>query len=94
VPIAGVLVAIAQTGNPLIAGAVRAIAIAGLAIAWCSGAVLDAVRARRGRIGVSRAALHVLALVVAVAGAVFLALDRDRVIDVVIETWHEGPSAR
>jgi hypothetical protein len=93
-PIAVLLVIVASTGNPLIAGVVRAIAIAGVVVAWLSGAILESVRARRGRVGFPRAAGHAFAAVIAVASAAYIALDRDRVIDLVIETWREGPAPR
>lgn len=94
VPVAIVLVAVASTGNPLAAAAVRAIAIAGAVIAWVSGAILDELRARRGRIGLRRAAGQAALAVLAVAGAAFLAIEHGRVIDMVIETWREGPAIR
>jgi tetratricopeptide (TPR) repeat protein len=94
VPIALVFVIVAQMGNPLVASAVRVIAIAGVAIAWLSGVTLEAVRQQRGRIRLPRAASHALAALLAVAGSAYLAIDRDRVIDLVIETWHEGPQMR
>ena len=93
-PIALVFVIVAQTGNPLVASAVRAIAIAGAIIAWVSGAILEAVRVRRGRIGLPRAAGHALAALLAVACVAYLAVEHDRVIDFLIDTWHEGPQMR
>ena len=92
-PIAVVLVIIAATGNPLVARAVRVIAIAGAAVTWISGSILDAVRAR-GRVRFSRAAIHAVLAVIAVGAVAYLAVDRDRMIDLVIETWHSGPQAR
>ena len=94
VPIAIVLVVVAASGNPLVAAAVRAIAIAGVAVGWLSGAILDAIRARGGRVGLGRAAGHAAIAALAVAGAVFLAIDHGRVIDLVVETWREGPVMR
>jgi len=93
-PIAVVFVIVGTTGNPLVARSVRMIAIGGVAIAWISGALLDAVRARRGFVGWRRAAVHALFAAVAALGVAYLAIDRDRVIDLVIETWHEGPELR
>jgi hypothetical protein len=93
VPIAAVLVVVAATGNPLVARAVRVIAIAGAVVTWISGSILDAVRAR-GRVRLSRAVIHALLAVVAVGAATYLAVDRDRMIDLVIETWRSGPQAR
>ena len=93
VPIAAVLVIVAATGNPLVARAVRVIAIAGVAVTWISGSILDAVRAR-GRVRFARAAIHAVLAVTAVAAATYLAVDRDRMIDLVIETWRSGPQMR
>jgi hypothetical protein len=93
-PIALVLVIVAFTGNPLVARAVRTIALAGAAVAWLSGAILDAVRARRGRVRLALATVHAVVAALAVAAATYLAIDRDQMIDLVIETWHSGPAAR
>jgi hypothetical protein len=94
-PIAIVLAVIAATGNPLVAHAVRAIALVGIAIGWLSGTILDAVRARTGtKIRASRAALHAAVAVVAVIAATYLAIDRDRMIDLVVETWRSGPAPK
>jgi tetratricopeptide (TPR) repeat protein len=93
-PIALVLVVVAFTGNPLVARAVRTIALAGAVVAWLSGAILDAVRARRGRIRFARAVVHAAVAAVAVVAATYLAIDRDRMIDLVVETWHTGPEPR
>ena len=93
-PVAVVIALVAQTGNPLIAGAVRAIVLAGVAVAWLSGAILDAVRARGGRIGLSRALAHGALAVAAVLSVTYLAVDRGGMIDLVVATWHAGPEAR
>jgi len=90
VPIAAVLVAVAHTGNPLVAAAVRTIAIAGVLVAWISGAMLDAVAAPRAR----RVLLQAGLAVIAVVAATYLAVDHDRMIELVLETWHEGPATR
>jgi tetratricopeptide (TPR) repeat protein len=82
-PIGAVMVAVAQTGNPLVAG---------LAIGWLSGAVLDVRRARAGRIGAARAIGQAVIAAAAIAGATYLAVDRDRMLDLVAETIEHGPS--
>jgi len=87
VPIGGVLVAIAFTGNPLIARAVLAIVSAGIATSWLSGAILDG---QRRPLRLQRIALHVMLAFVAIAAASYLAVDRGHVIDFVIETWRSG----
>lgn len=84
-PVAAVLVALAYTGNPLVARAVRAIAIAGVVVSWLSGAILRAgPRHRR------RAITHALLAIVAVASVAYLAVDRGHLIDFVRETWRAG----
>jgi hypothetical protein len=70
------------------------VAIAGVAIAWVSGVLLEAARARRGALGAPRLVLHALFAVAAVGGAAYLAVDRGRLIDLVAETWEHGPQAR
>ena len=80
----------ARGGNPLVARAVTVIAIGGIAVAWISGALLEAARRARGRVGAPRAAAHALLALVAVAAAVYIAVDHDRMIDLVIQTWTHG----
>lgn len=92
-PIAAVLAIVARTGNPLVADAVAAIFGVGLAVAWLSGALLDAARARRGAVGAPRAVIQAALAVVAITGAAYLAVDRDRMIDLIAETWEHGPDA-
>ena len=87
-PIAAVFVAVAQSGNPLVARAVLAIAVTGTIVAWISGAILTG---KRGRLGL---VLHGLLAAAAVACAAYLAIDRDRMIDLIVETWHGGPAMR
>lgn len=85
-PIAALLAAVAQTGNPLVARAVLAIAIAGTIVAWISGRILDGTRELRLR----GMLVHATLAMVAVVGAVYLAVDHDRMIDLLIETWRGG----
>jgi len=87
-PIAAVLAVLAGTGNPMVAHAVWAIAGAGVVVAWLSGAILDAARARSGRVRLARAAAHAVLAVAAIGSAAYLAVDHDRMIDLVVETWH------
>jgi tetratricopeptide (TPR) repeat protein len=88
-PAAGILVAISQAGNRLVADAVLVMAIGGLAITWISGVVLDAAR-RRGPVGRLRIAGHVAAIVVAVLALVYLSLMQQRLLDMLVETWKHG----
>jgi len=88
-PIAALLVAVSQTGNPLVARAVLAIGAAGAAVAWLSGALLAGLRLRLG------ALLVHAACVVALMGAVgYLVVDHMRMLDLVLETWRGGPALR
>ena len=88
-PIAVLIVIVAQTGNPLVAAAVRWIAIAGVVVAWVSGVLLTL--RRPSRLGL---VLHSVLTVTAVLAIVFLAVERDRTLDLVIETWRSGPAPR
>lgn len=83
-PIALVLVVVAQTGNPLVARAVRTIVIAGLVVSWVSGAILAE------RVTLRRALVHALCAVLAVAAVTYLAVDDGHLIDFVLETWRAG----
>src|SRR5262249_57835505 len=93
-PIALVLVVIAHTGNPLVARAVRVISAAGIAITWISGVALEAARRQQGRVTPVRALLHVAAALIAVGCATYLAVDHKRMIDLIGETWRNGPAPR
>jgi hypothetical protein len=87
VPVAGVLVAVALTGNPLIAKALVRIAIAGIAVAWISGALLELQRPLTTR----RMLAHSVIAIAVMAAAAYLAIDRDRMLDLVGETLEHGP---
>ncbi|MBP9204891.1 MAG: hypothetical protein KBG28_13050 [Kofleriaceae bacterium] len=89
-PVLAVLVGAAYTGHVDVWPAVQLIAGGGLAVAWLSGAGLDAVRAA-GRPVRRRAALHVALAVLIILGLVFLAIDRDALYDQVAETVRFGP---
>lgn len=84
-PVAAVLVAAAFTAHRAIGPAVAWISGVGLVLAWLSGAALEL---RRGRV---RAVLHVIACVLAVAAAGYLALMHDGLIDLLVETVRFGP---
>lgn len=93
-PLAAVLILVGYSGNPLVAHAVRDIALGGVVIAWISGVLFEAVRARHGRVPVRRALIQAGVALVAVAAMAYLALDRDRLLDLVDETWRGGPGLR
>jgi len=93
-PVGGVLVAVGQTGNPIVARALIAIVVAGVVATWLSGALFEACRTRRARIGAVRAVAQALAMVAGVGCVTYLAIDRDRLLDLVEETVEHGPAAR
>ena len=90
VPIAAVVGLVSTTGNPLVAKAVIWIFIGAAVIGWISGATLESAR-RVGPIGMRHAIAHALIVGVAILGAVYLAIDHARLIDLVGETWRTGP---
>ena len=87
-PVALVLVGVAFTAHRLIAPAVAAIAVGGLALSWLSGAALEAVA---GRAHKARSLAQVVVCLVGVAGVVYVALTREDLLDTVIETVRFGP---
>jgi hypothetical protein len=89
-PIAAVLAAVALTTHETIAPAVVRISIAGVALAWLSGATLDLLRSR-GRPVRLRALAHTAAIAVGVLAAGYLALMSDDLIDLLAETLEHGP---
>jgi hypothetical protein len=92
-PIGVVLIAIAWTGNPLVAQAIRAIIGAALAITWLSGASLEAARRRRP-IGAMRALGQGLVAAAAVGCVAYLTISGSQLIDMAAETVREGPAPR
>ena len=93
-PVAGVLVAIAQTGNPVVARALWIITLAGVIVAWLSGVVFEAHRARTGRVGAARAIVQAAIVIGTIGSVAYLAIDRDRLLDLVEETVEHGPTQR
>jgi len=89
-PVAAVLIGVAFTAHQLIAPAVATIALGGLALAWLSGAALERLRAG-GRPRRLRGLAHVAICVVGVAGIAYVALTRDHLVDMLIETVRFGP---
>jgi hypothetical protein len=89
-PVAAVMVGVALTTHQLIAPAVLLLSSGGLVLAWLSGSTLDLLRAR-GRAIRGRALLHVWICLVAIAGLLYIALVRDNLLEMVIETVRFGP---
>jgi hypothetical protein len=89
-PLGGVLVLVSLSGNSLIAPAVMTVTFGGVALAWLSGAALETARAH-GRSVRRRALAHVLICFVGVAALFYIALTRENLLDMVIETIRFGP---
>ncbi|HET9625021.1 MAG TPA: hypothetical protein VFP84_26820, partial [Kofleriaceae bacterium] len=89
-PITAVLIGVALTTHRAIAAAVATISLGGLALAYLSGAQLEAVR-RLGRARRLRTAGHLALCLLAVAALVYIALTRDNLIDTLRETVRFGP---
>jgi hypothetical protein len=89
-PVAAVLVGVALTTHETIAPAVLILSAGGLVLAGLSGAALDLLRAG-GRPLRRRALLHAGLCVVAVIALLYIALMRDDLLDLVIETVRFGP---
>lgn len=91
-PIAALIAAISLTTHFAIASAVLWIAIAGLLLAWLSGAGLDLARTR-GRAVRARSVVHVLACVVGILSLGYIVLVRDGLLDMIEETMKYGPGS-
>ena len=76
--------------RPAIAFAVLWISLVGVALAWISGITLDLVRARERSVR-ARAVLHVLACAIGVLSIGYIAIMRDGLLDMLIETLKSGP---
>lgn len=88
-PLALLLALVALPGNPLIARAVRWIGVAGVALAWLSGGLLElAPRPLTAR----RAVVHAALTIVTAAAAVYLIVDALGLLDLLGETWRGGPA--
>jgi hypothetical protein len=90
VPVAFVLGAVALTTHQLIAPAVIALSVGGLALAWISGATLDTLRARN-RPTQRRALGHAGLCLLAIVALLYILLMHDNLLDMVIETVRFGP---
>jgi len=89
-PVAVVLIGVAVTAHRLIAPAVTVIATGGLALTWLSGATLERLRTM-GRPGRLRGVTHGMACVIGVAVLAYIALTRDHLLDLLVETVRFGP---
>jgi hypothetical protein len=89
-PVAAVLVGVALTTHQLVAPAVVGLVLVGLVLAYLSGTALETLRAR-GRDVRTRAAVHAVLAILAVAAMLYIVLMRDNLLDMVIETVRFGP---
>lgn len=89
-PIGVVLVAVALTTHAKIAPAVCTLSIGGIVLAWISGTTLELLRAARRAIGI-RAAMQVVLCIVVIASLGCIALTRDGLLEIVIDTVQFGP---
>jgi hypothetical protein len=85
-PVAAILSATAFTGYDGLGPAVTTVSLAGVLVAWLSGAGL---RLAAGRIRI--VAVHAVAAAAVVVAAIYLALYRNRLIDPVLDTLRFGP---
>lgn len=89
-PVVAVLLAVAFTAHRAIAPAVAIIAGGGLVFASVGGLALDALRAR-GLSTRARAVAHAAGCIVAVAALAYIAVERDGLMDAMLETVRFGP---
>ncbi len=89
-PVSGVLVLLAFTAHRAIAPAVARISVVGVVLAYLSGVALDTARAR-GRATRLRGLGHLVACAVGVAAIGYIAVMRDGLLDMVLETVQFGP---
>ena len=87
-PVAAILSAVSHTGYQGLGQAVTCVSIAGLVVAWLSGAALAARPAER-RLGAALG--HGLAAIVVVLAVTYLALLRFELLDAVLDTLRYGP---
>jgi tetratricopeptide (TPR) repeat protein len=90
-PVAALLIASGHAGNRIVARAVLWIVAVGVALAWLSGASLEAAGRRPGPV---RVVGHVLAAAIAIAAVGYLAVTKDRLLDMLVQTWQHGHDSR
>ncbi len=92
VPVVAVLIGVAFTAHRLIAPAVATISIGGALLAYLSGATLEQLR-RDGRATRLRGLVHAGVCLVSVVALAYIALTRDHLLDLLIETVRFGPES-
>jgi hypothetical protein len=90
VPVVAILFGASLFSHLAIQPAIAIISGGGLVIAWLSGSALDAAR-RRGSAVRARALLHVAIAIVAAAALAYIAVAREGLLDMIIETVKFGP---
>jgi TolA-binding protein len=90
-PIALFVSAVSWRSNQLAAEAIAIVFAGALAVTWLSGAALETARRTVGRVTVSRALFHVAVAAAAILAICYIALMRERLLDLVVETWKNGP---
>ena len=91
-PVAALIVAVSLTGHVEVASAVLWISIAGVLLAWLSGAVLDLCRTRERNVR-ARSLLHAVACIVGILSIGYIKVTRDGLLDMIAETVKFGPGA-
>jgi TolA-binding protein len=90
-PVAGLFIGAGLTEHAALGHALETIAAGGVAIAWLSGAALEAVRRAGRRVSGTRAGAHALLAAAAVVALCYIALTRERLVDMLLETVKYGP---
>jgi hypothetical protein len=88
-PVAALFFGAALSENWALGHAIELILVAGLGVAWVSGALLDVAR-RAGGVTVARAAAHSVAAFAGVVAICFLSVMREGLLDMLIETVKFG----
>jgi tetratricopeptide (TPR) repeat protein len=91
-PVVGILLIAAATSHAEIGPAIALISGGGLVIAWLSGAGLAAAR-RRGTLERWRIAAHVAVTLLGVAALVYVAIMRNGLLEMIVETVRFGPDS-
>ncbi|CAN5278429.1 hypothetical protein BH11MYX1_BH11MYX1_56860 [soil metagenome] len=89
-PIALVLAVASFTANQAVAPAVLRIVLAGVVLAWISGAALDLLRSRGRRVRL-RAVSHIALCAIGVLAVAYLAISSSGLVDLLAETLKNGP---
>jgi tetratricopeptide (TPR) repeat protein len=89
IPVAVLFAAAAMTEHAALGHAIEVIVGGGLIVTWLSGCVLETAR-RAGKAGRARIVAHILTVAVTVAALCYVAVTRERLIDMLAETIEHG----